>query len=66
KSGTAKTWAIDKILDAKERDVFQPFVKLFGANFSCVGPDPSDAPGFLKAQGLVTSGLVPRSVSREP
>jgi hypothetical protein len=38
KRGTAKTWAIDKILDAKERDVFQPFVKLFGANFSCVGP----------------------------
>ncbi|MDR0631118.1 MAG: hypothetical protein LBF66_00910 [Holosporales bacterium] len=27
---------------------------------------PSDAPGFLRDQSLVTSGLVPRSVSREP
>ncbi|MDR0631581.1 MAG: hypothetical protein LBF66_03380 [Holosporales bacterium] len=27
---------------------------------------PSDVPGFLRAQSLVTSGLVPRSVSREP
>ncbi|MDR0631481.1 MAG: hypothetical protein LBF66_02855 [Holosporales bacterium] len=26
---------------------------------------PSDAPGFLIAQRLVTSGLVPRSVSQE-
>ncbi|MDR0631161.1 MAG: hypothetical protein LBF66_01145 [Holosporales bacterium] len=26
---------------------------------------PSDAPGFLRDQSLVTSGLVPRSVSRE-
>jgi hypothetical protein len=37
KRGTAKTWAIDKILDAKERDVFQPFFKLFGENLSCLG-----------------------------
>ncbi|MDR0631079.1 MAG: hypothetical protein LBF66_00710 [Holosporales bacterium] len=27
---------------------------------------PSDVPGFLRAQSLVTSGFVPRSVSREP
>ncbi|MDR0631353.1 MAG: hypothetical protein LBF66_02155 [Holosporales bacterium] len=27
---------------------------------------PSDAPGFLRDQNLVTSGLVPRNVSREP
>jgi hypothetical protein len=27
---------------------------------------PSDAPGFFRDQSIVTSGLVPRSVSREP
>ncbi|MDR0631544.1 MAG: translocation/assembly module TamB [Holosporales bacterium] len=27
---------------------------------------PSDVPGFLRDQSIVTSGLVPRSVSREP
>jgi hypothetical protein len=37
KMGAAKTWGIDKILEANERDVFQAFVKLFVTDFSCVG-----------------------------
>jgi hypothetical protein len=37
KMGAAKTWGTDKILEAKERDVFQTFVELFVTDFSCVG-----------------------------